>query len=283
MSDDERKIPEDDRTDEERKRDDEVLANLIRIRNERQRKAREKERAWEPDITPASLMSDHASGYVMTTLLILANIVLFVLEARADGSDLFFSNELLVSFGALYPPIIQEPVDLLRFVITTFLHTDIIHLVGNMVLLFLVASMVEGKYGKLTLLFLFLLSGITGSAAAYIFDTIALEGAAVYVGASTSIFGLAAPVLLLTPLAADDREKYAELLPMLGVIVVVLLVLNGMDAPLSLPGHLGGLIGGVLGTLMLPTRKLRTPVPVRIAAAVVTFGALAAIAYWIVG
>ena len=40
---------------------------------------------------------------------------------------------------------------------------------------------------------------------------------------------------------------------------------------------------GPEGTLMLPTRKLRTPVPVRIAAAVVTFGALAAIAYWIVG
>ena len=94
------------------------------------------------------------------------------------------------------------------------------------------------------------------------------------VGASTSIFGLFVATALLGLLSRENRYylmQYSK--GMLGVIGVNIFY-TLLVPSISVSGHLGGAMGGLIAMFMIPSSALRVPVAVRIVVAVLWVGAL---------
>ena len=77
---------------------------------------------------------------ITTTGLIAINIFLFVI--------CLFSGELLYSEGAFSLRYLLQGREWWRLVTSMFLHADVDHLVGNMLMLYLAAELVEIYVGK---------------------------------------------------------------------------------------------------------------------------------------
>ena len=171
-------------------------------------------------------------------------------------------------------PLVQSPADLYRFVTPMFLHMDLMHLGFNMVALYSVGEVLERTLGKGSYLALYFIAGITGNAVSYAADVLLGGGSAVSAGASTSVFGLFVAVALLAVLHKGNRSLFTQYSKgMLGVIAVnvayTLLVPN-----ISVSGHLGGALGGLVAMFMIPAASLRVPNPVRVVVAVLWVAAL---------
>ena len=203
---------------------------------------------------------------LVTLALIAINVAVFALEAVLSGMRIDISTRTLVDMGAMYAPLVQSPADLYRFVTPMFLHMDLMHLGFNMVL--------ERTLGRGNYLALYFIAGITGNAVSYAADVLLGGGSAVSAGASTSVFGLFVAVALLAVLHKGNRSLFTQYSKgMLGVIAVnvayTLLVPN-----ISVSGHLGGALGGLVAMFMIPAASLRVPNPVRVVVAVLWVAAL---------
>ena len=97
-------------------------------------------------------------------------------------------------------------------------------------------------------------------------------------GASTSVFALFVAVALLGVLHKGNRHVFAQysksMLAIIGINVVYTFLVPGI----SVSGHLGGALGGLIAMLMIPARNLRVPNGVRVVVAVLWIAAMA----WVV-
>lgn len=203
-------------------------------------------------------------GYCFITFVLIAvNVIVFIVELVRSGTGTSVSTQTLFDMGAMWAPAIQSPADSWRFVTPMFLHVDVMHLLFNMAALYSVGVMLEQLLGKANYLLLYFVAGITGNAVSYIAD-LALGTNVVSAGASTSIFGLFMATAMLGLLSKYDREvllQYSKgMLAVIGVNIVYTLAMPSV----SVSGHLGGALGGVLGMLMIPASNLRVPVAVRV-------------------
>ena len=180
---------------------------------------------------------------LVTLALIAINVAVFALEAVLSGMRIDISTRTLVDMGAMYAPLVQSPADLYRFVTPMFLHMDLMHLGFNMVALYSVGEVLERTLGRGNYLVLYFIAGITGNAVSYVLHK-----------GNRSLF-----------------TQYSK--GMLGVIAVnvayTLLVPN-----ISVSGHLGGALGGLVAMFMIPAASLRVPNPVRVVVAVLWVAAL---------
>lgn len=211
---------------------------------------------------------------IVTLALIAINVLVFAVEVLLSGMRVDISTRTLVDMGAMYAPLIQSPVDLYRFVTPMFLHMDLMHLGFNMVALFSVGEVLERVLGKGNYLALYFIAGITGNAVSYAADVVLGTGASVSAGASTSVFGLFVAVALLGLLHKGNRSFFAQysksMLAVIGINVVYTLLVPSI----SVSGHLGGALGGLIAMFMIPAKSLRVPTPVRIVVAVLWVAAL---------
>ncbi len=211
---------------------------------------------------------------LVTLVLIAVNVLAFALEAVLSGMSVNISSRVLVNMGAMYVPAMQSAADLYRFVTPMFLHMDLMHLGFNMVALYSVGEVLERVLGKGNFLALYFVGGVTGNAVSYM--SAVLTGAnVVSAGASTSVFGLFVAVALLGLLVKGNRSFFAQFSKgMLGVIAVNVaytLLVPGI----SVAGHLGGALGGLVAMFMVPAKSLRVPGAVRAGVAVLWVAALA--------
>ncbi|QOS69742.1 rhomboid family intramembrane serine protease [Eggerthella guodeyinii] len=211
---------------------------------------------------------------LVTLALIAINVLVFAVEVLLSGMRVDVSTRTLVDMGAMYAPLVQSPVDLYRFVTPMFLHMDLMHLGFNMVALFSVGEVLERVLGKGNYLALYFIAGITGNAVSYAADVLLGGGPTVSAGASTSVFGLFVAVALLGLLHRGNRSFFAQysksMLAVIGVNVAYTLLVPSI----SVSGHLGGALGGLIAMFMIPAKNLRVPTPVRIVVAVLWVAAL---------
>ena len=149
-----------------------------------------------------------------------------------------------------------------RLLSSAFLHFGLFHLVMNMLALLVLGADLERYLGRARFVAVFLVSAVSGGAAVALFaDPISQT-----VGASGGVFGLlgAAAVVIL--------HNKGDLRPLVSVLVLnaIISFLPGI----SLLGHLGGLIGGMLAAVVLvygrrSTAMQITGLAVLVAAAVV--------------
>ncbi|WP_249705065.1 rhomboid family protein [Bacillus zhangzhouensis] len=207
-----------------------------------QEKQRERERAVFQNGRP-----------IFTYLLIAVQVVMFLLLELSGGST---NTATLTAFGAKNNVLILDG-EWWRLITPMFLHIGLTHLLFNTFALWSVGAAVERIYGSGRFLLIYLVSGIFGSIASFLFNT------AIAAGASGAIFGCLGALLYL---AISNRKLFFRTM---GTNIIVIILINlGIGFTVSgidNAGHLGGLVGGFLAALAVRLPKQLQPVKMLLA------------------
>jgi membrane associated rhomboid family serine protease len=129
----------------------------------------------------------------MTTWLIVLNVAVFVVDA--------LSGMMLTRWGALSVESLLH-FQVWRLFTFQFLHAGPMHLVFNLLWLYFIGGLVEGRLSKRRMLVFYLLCGLAGGVAFILIwrlGTLGLTAQSELVGASGGIFGLTAAAAALWP------------------------------------------------------------------------------------
>jgi membrane associated rhomboid family serine protease len=183
-----------------------------------------------------------------TKLIMGINIVAFVVIGLRDGrfDGLGNTSANLVLFG----PSVHNG-EWYRIFTSSFVHFGFQHILWNMLLLWIVGRILEPGAGPVRFGLLYVVSVAAGSAAVLIVQPHAATG-----GASGGVFGVAAAATLVM-----YRQGISFWNTGFGPLLVINLVLDLFFIQhVSVAGHIGGAIGGLLAAeAMLQARKLGRP------------------------
>ncbi|WP_329105989.1 rhomboid family intramembrane serine protease [Micromonospora sp. NBC_01699] len=198
------------------------------------------------------------AGYVTKTLIGFNVLLMLISIASAGGGDAVAGGGLggllgggtpltrwgsvlgfapYVSFGPVHGIAADEYY---RLFTAMFLHYGIVHLLLNMWALWMLGRTLEATLGPLRFLALYLIAGLGGNVAAYLFSAPNAQT----VGASTAIFGLFAALFIIMRRMGRDTSAVVP-------VLVVNLVFTFAVPGISIAGHLGGLVIGALMALVL--------------------------------
>jgi len=223
------------------------------------------------------LKSDNllATFPVMNVLLIITNVLVFLYEIslspRADNRLIFEFGLIPARFGMLIDPTRHAHPSLAAAVVPVltamFLHAGWLHLLGNMLFLWVFGGSVEDRMGHFAFLVFYLVCGFGAAAVHTAFNW----GSAVpTIGASGAISGVMGAYIILFP-----RSRILTLVPllilfffwripamlMLGYWFVIQFVsglssLGGADqGGVAVWAHVGGFVLGALLVLILGLRR----------------------------
>ncbi len=163
-------------------------------------------------------------GRVVGVALIVAICVgVFLLQFVQDLNARFTMVGALVASGETY-----------RLVTSMFLHFGVMHLGFNMIAVWIYGAEVERREGAVRLVAIFLVTGLAGGTAAYVFHPAFTQVA----GASGGVFGLLGVALIRTIRAGQPPQ---QLLAILGINLFISVAVPGI----SLAAHVGGFVAGV--------------------------------------
>lgn len=184
----------------------------------------------------------------VTQALIAACSTAFVWQAASGGLD---GEEALVASGALSTAKLGNG-EVWRLVSSLFLHGGLDHLLGNMLVLFILGIACEHAFGSLPMLWIYLAAGIAGGLA-----TAAIEPVPT-VGASGAIFGLMG--CLITMLVRRRRQVHVRdgrIAVVVGLWAAWQLAEGFMSPMVANFAHVGGFAAGAaIGAVVMP-RLLR--------------------------
>lgn len=195
---------------------------------------------------------------VVVPVMIALNVLVYVVTAVQAGSVQGNANSGLFDALALWPLSVAGG-HWWRLVASGFLHIGLIHLVVNMIALWVIGRDLEMVLGRLRFTSVYLLSLLGGSTAVFLFGEVLRPVA----GASGAIYGLMGGIAVA---AFRLKLNLRPILMVIGINVVLTLSIPGI----SLLGHLGGIVLGLASTAAI----LYAPVARRNAW---QFGALAAL------
>jgi membrane associated rhomboid family serine protease len=213
----------------------------------------------------------------VTKVLIAINVAVMLIGVLLSGTGallgrgLFTGSSLVHYFGAVVGPnvVLQSAGGIqtfpgidnggwYRLITAMFIHYGLLHLLMNMWGLWILGRQLEAVLGRGRFLALYLLAGLGGNVAAYLFSPDALSA-----GASTAIFGLFAAYAIIVRRLGGSL---AGILPILAINLYITFFFPGI----SKAGHLGGLVVGaiVAAGLAYAPRGARTQVQVAVMAGV---------------
>ncbi|MDP9445045.1 MAG: rhomboid family intramembrane serine protease [Actinomycetota bacterium] len=215
-----------------------------------------------------------ARDNLATVTLIGLNVVMFVVVLGTGGRTSPVLAELVLVTGetpAGFPPRSFGVADgeVWRLVTSAFVHEEVLHILLNMVALWIFGPTLERLLGRWRFVGLYLLGALCGSTAVYL-----LAGPNTFTyGASGAVFALFGAALLVS---VRMRYDVSWLLTLLAVNLVFTFV-----APnISWQGHLGGLVGGLVmgAALAFAPRQRRTALQLLAFAAVLALCTVAIVA-----
>ena len=203
------------------------VTDSINKKNEKRSKMAEKIFSYKtPSIT-----------YIIMGICVFLFIMMYIF---GNGSE---STSTLIKFGANYD-LLTKSGEYYRLFTCMFLHIGIWHLLCNMYSLYIIGKEIENLYGKSKYLVIYVLSGLCGSIL-----SIAFSHNTISAGASGAIFGLLGALLYFgyyyrTYLGATIRSSI--------IPVIILNLIIGLLTPgISNSAHIGGLVGGILVSMMV--------------------------------
>jgi len=180
-----------------------------------------------------------ATGNVVTKTLIGVNVAVFLVSI-AQGSGGLQPADSFVRDWALQAPAVADG-EWWRLVTSAFLHVNLIHIGFNMLMLWWFGQALESALGRGRFIGVYLVSALAGSAGALL-----LSPDSYTLGASGAVFGILGAGLVL-----ERRQIYVFGGGALVVIMLNLAFTFLGPGNISVGGHLGGLIGGMLAVLGL--------------------------------
>jgi membrane associated rhomboid family serine protease len=179
------------------------------------------------------------TGALVTKALIGINVAVYLAQI-GTGTGTTSLGGTLYEKGALFGPFVAQG-DWWRLITGGFLHANFLHLGMNMLILWLIGAPLEEMLGRARYTLLYFVSLLAGSAGALLQAPLVPT-----VGASGAIFGLFGALLVLEYFATGQIVGGQAF----GLIVINLIISFTFNN-ISWGGHIGGLVGGILGTLVL--------------------------------
>jgi len=172
----------------------------------------------------------------LTYTLIAINLIVFALMTLAGGST---RTGVLILFGAKVNSLIIQG-EYWRLFTSMFLHIGFLHLAFNLYALWALGPIAEELLGRIRYITVYILSGILGSVASFLFTD------AISAGASGAIFGI------LGALVVYSRRKpflwKSGFGKSLAVVILINLSLGFFQTGIDVYAHMGGLVSGMLLT-----------------------------------
>jgi membrane associated rhomboid family serine protease len=177
-----------------------------------------------------------------TFILIGLNVVAFLAEiAGASGGFATVGNSSVVGNFGLYGVGVAEG-EWYRLLTGGFLHAGLTHIAFNMFALFFLGRMLEPSIGTLRFVFLYVAALFGGA-----FGALLLSGPDTFtIGASGAIFGVFGAAFVIARGRGVDAVAGT-----IGVILLINLAFSFGTPRVSLGGHLGGLVAGVVCALFI--------------------------------
>jgi membrane associated rhomboid family serine protease len=176
---------------------------------------------------------------VVVPTLIAVNVALYAWTVLQAGSVMANANAPIFGELSLVPGLVGAG-EWWRVVTAGFLHIGPIHLVFNMLALYVLGRDLESVLGRGRFVSVYFIAMLGGSAAVMVFDSPRVEVA----GASGAVFGL------MGGLAVVLRRMRFPLGQVIGLIVVNVVISFAIPG-ISITGHLGGLVVGAAATAAL--------------------------------
>jgi len=174
--------------------------------------------------------------HLVTKILVLLNLAVFI---AVQVSSTLLGEMMLI---AAWPPAPWTPTEGVaegewyRLVTAMFTHEEIWHIAFNMLSLWFLGGPLEEALGRIRYLTLYLISGLAGSALAYLLQPEYTAS----LGASGAIFGLFGATAVLM------RRRNLDMRPVIVLLAINLLFTFNPGFNISWQAHIGGLVGGAI-------------------------------------
>ncbi|HEY9486536.1 MAG TPA: rhomboid family intramembrane serine protease, partial [Nitrososphaeraceae archaeon] len=195
----------------------------------------------------------HGRPYVNYSLIAI-NVIIFIWEVVATN---FFSNplkvnEIFYNYGTVPDLVFQG--DYFALVTSMFLHGGVIHIIGNMVFLYIFGDNIEDRFGHFKYLILYLFWGIAAGII-HSFYAVSVGGGDIpAVGASGAISGVLGAYLILFPRAkiftvitaffiTTVRIPALAYIPIWFILQVIFSIFNP-EGGVAYLAHIGGFVVG---------------------------------------
>jgi len=197
-----------------------------------------------------------ASRPVVTYFLIGLCVLIFIIQFNSQA---YKTGQLFYSYG-LIPSVLmgknQLPMDLyavpayVTIFTSMFMHGGFIHLIGNMLYMWIFADNIEDNLGPTKFLIFYILSGIGAAMAQVLMDThsqIPMVGASGAIGGVLGAYLINHPkakVLVLIPFGFFSQLIKIKALYVLGFWFILQFISSG--GGVAYAAHIGGFISGVI-------------------------------------
>lgn len=202
---------------------------IVNVTNDLNKKTERDNENYEKTFKPKKIIA--------TKIIMALCIAMYLVVGIFSKNLLNPTIDSLLRFGAVNQYFIKSG-EVLRLVLAMFLHANIVHLLVNMYSLKILGEQVETYLGKIKLLLIVIVSGISGSLLS------AIAGTGCGVGISGALFGLLGALLYFGyhyRLYLGDALKN-QIIP----IIIINLAISFMVPNIDFFAHIGGLVGGFL-------------------------------------
>ncbi len=182
---------------------------------------------------------------ILTMLLILANAVVFLMEIDRGGST---DLRTLYDMGALWASAVVDGEEWWRLVNAIFLHYGWLHLILNMLALFIIGGFVETTLGRVRMLLVYCVAGVGASAMIVWMTQVGWITPSLTVGASGAIMGLfgASAAILLIGWRMERVSIARNYLTRITMIIIIQAIIDILIPQTSFTGHLSGAVIGFM-------------------------------------
>jgi membrane associated rhomboid family serine protease len=212
-------------------------------------------RAARPGVATRARDWNARRSQPVTSALIAINIAVFVWVLIGDTGAAGFRDQVStreLDLG-LNKFLLQQTHEWYRLVTAGFLHFGVLHIAMNMLLLFQLGAMLERALGGLRFGLLYFAALLGGSLGALV---ITGDGGGLHGGASGAVFGLMAAAAI-----GLHRRGVNVFQTGIGATLVINLLLTFTIPGISIGGHVGGMVVGALGGLVMLAPRHQAPPP----------------------
>lgn len=184
--------------------------------------------------------ADAFGRFPATVALIAINVVVYLVEiGRGHGGLSAEFSPMIGEFGLFGPSVANG--ETYRLLTSAFLHENLIHIGGNMLLLYFLGRILEPGIGSARFLAIYFASLFAGS-----FGALAFAPDTLSIGASGAVFGILGATFVIA------RHRRIDGLASSVMFLIVLNLAISIGVPgISIGAHVGGLVAGLLGGLVV--------------------------------
>lgn len=200
---------------------------------------------WEDKLNPLSKLIANLSPIVITCIIVFINTIIFMIMDWSYDWKLY--NTFVEQGGISYDVIVNDH-QYYRFLTHMFIHADMDHLFGNMIVLFFIGTLVEKKLGRFRYIILYFFGGLVAAITSLGYNRIQ-DSSTLSIGASGAIFAV---VGAMVAIVIFNKREFEEIGIQRLLFFVVITIINGINSQgIDNAAHVGGLFAGlVLGQVL---------------------------------